>query len=65
MGIVHFPGVTYGPVATEAKMDVNCFYMKYENSPLLESLRETAKELLLGEHHTLAHASHARKKHAT
>lgn len=44
MGNVHFPGITYRPLASAAVMDVYCYYMAQEHSPLLAALLETVRQ---------------------
>lgn len=47
MGNVHFPGVVYRPLDTEELMNVYCYFLKAEASPLLASLRATVARLSL------------------
>jgi DNA-binding transcriptional LysR family regulator len=43
MATVQFPGVTYRPLATAATMDVYCYCLTEERSPLLEALKTTVR----------------------
>lgn len=45
LGNVHFPGVVYRPLDTEELMNIYCYYLKSETSPLLASLRVTLARL--------------------
>lgn len=42
---VRFPGITYRPLHTrvEAFMELHCFYLRGESSPLLAAMRETVR----------------------
>lgn len=44
MGNVHFPGITYRPLATPAVMEVYCYHMQQEPSPLLSALLDTVRQ---------------------
>jgi LysR family transcriptional regulator, benzoate and cis,cis-muconate-responsive activator of ben and cat genes len=43
MGNVHFPGVVYRPLDTDEVMDVYCYFLASERSPLLAALRQTVQ----------------------
>ncbi|KAF1049361.1 LysR family transcriptional regulator [Xylophilus sp.] len=40
---VHFPGMVYRPLKEEAVVDIRCYYMRKETSPLLAALLETIR----------------------
>ena len=43
MGNVQFPGIAYRPLTTHAFMDVHCYYLRGERSPLLGAMLETVR----------------------
>ncbi len=43
MANVHFPGIVYRPLQTPAFMDVRCYYLRGEGSPLLGAMLETVR----------------------
>lgn len=49
MGNVQFPGIAYRPLKTRAFMDVHCYYLRGERSPLLDAMLETVRGFREGE----------------
>lgn len=49
MGNVQFPGIAYRPLTTRAFMDVHCYYLRGERSPLLGAMLETVRGFREGE----------------
>jgi DNA-binding transcriptional LysR family regulator len=43
MAHVHFPGIAYRPLTPAASLDVFCYCLRSEDSPLLQALRETVR----------------------
>lgn len=43
MANVRFPGIEYRPLQSPAFMDVNCYYLRHERSPLLAAMLETVR----------------------
>ena len=43
MANVHFPGITYRPLTPAATIEIYCYYLRNEDSPLLHAMLKTVR----------------------